>query len=412
MNTERTISKLSSAALALSLLALPTVASALSTNVVSDESWQVTDSTGAFVGLAQAVCLNDVAPPNCPATAPRFDYPGVAWAASHPGANWIWVANVDRYSDPAARTFTFTKSFYLCGTPMDGMIHVAADNEATVELNGRVVASATSNDAATDVPVSAADLRSGENVLRITVTNWDAGPDCQFYWCNPAGLVFWAEFSDALHAWPTCTLNGQTIEPPNSFAVSCPAGQEGSASQPCLCSESRAFFGAVNFSGCRVPATCFGERGGTFRVGEREFVSCAPGQNLNGPSLHTCRSDGTWDVALGRCEDPPVPEDFCLAADGTPYRVGEVEALSCSAPYIGTERRTCLAAGQWSPTEWACSLPAVGVGEWCGSSRSSPAVQAECPAGTECVSRRSRVCQGWWIFRTCTWIVSTDWYCQ
>ena len=35
-----------------------------------------------------------------------------------------------------------------------------------------------------------------------------------------------------------------------------------------------------------------------------------------------------------------------------------------------------------------------------------------CPAGETCMPRRSRVCDGWWIFRRCDYIQTIDWFCQ
>jgi hypothetical protein len=35
-----------------------------------------------------------------------------------------------------------------------------------------------------------------------------------------------------------------------------------------------------------------------------------------------------------------------------------------------------------------------------------------CPTGESCGPKRSRVCSGWWIFRSCDYIQTVDWFCQ
>lgn len=48
--------------------------------------------------------------------------------------------------------------------------------------------------------------------------------------------------------------------------------------------------------------------------------------------------------------------------------------------------------------------------QWCGDKYRGQV--ASCPAGQTCKARRYRVCEGWWIFRTCFWMQTVDKYCQ
>jgi hypothetical protein len=50
------------------------------------------------------------------------------------------------------------------------------------------------------------------------------------------------------------------------------------------------------------------------------------------------------------------------------------------------------------------------VPQWCGDKFIGQVSQ--CPGASSCRPIRSRVCEGWWIFRSCTYMQSVDWYCQ
>jgi len=47
---------------------------------------------------------------------------------------------------------------------------------------------------------------------------------------------------------------------------------------------------------------------------------------------------------------------------------------------------------------------------WCGDKPQGDVLS--CDAGAACLPRTSRSCSGWWIFRNCTTIQTTDFFCQ
>lgn len=47
---------------------------------------------------------------------------------------------------------------------------------------------------------------------------------------------------------------------------------------------------------------------------------------------------------------------------------------------------------------------------WCGDKSQGDVLT--CQTGTSCDSRRHTSCTGWWIFKSCTTLVTTNYYCQ
>ena len=160
-----------------------------------------------FVGSAQAVCLNQSVPPNCPADAVIYGYPA-GWRAdlsAIPGAVWSWAPGITGSTGPAELAkFYFAKGFVLTGHPTSGSVYLAADDFAELRVNGRVVGSIGS---ITDVGLAGqaqssltrfdvtAFLKPGYNYITIVGQNGPpsfsgiCGTICT-YAENPAGVVF------------------------------------------------------------------------------------------------------------------------------------------------------------------------------------------------------------------------------
>src|SRR5438132_503306 len=158
--------------------ALPIDARAVTVNIVSDTNWTVSDTNGSYLGNAQNVCLNAMAPSNCPAGATLYGYTiSARWTAnlsSIPGATWIWAPNITGATSPAANAeFTFQKEFYLCDVPQGGTISVAADNSAEVFLNGAPapVLTSASHLALSTVNIPSTSLFQGLNMIQVKVKN-------------------------------------------------------------------------------------------------------------------------------------------------------------------------------------------------------------------------------------------------
>jgi hypothetical protein len=179
-------------------IATPLAAQAVTFKIATDNTWTVLDATGAPLSApAQHVCLNANSP-NCPPGATAFGYPfAAAWLSSAPalaGAHWIWAPGVTSASNGAANArFTFQKEFYLCGAPRDAVVTLAADDSASVFINGgsTSVATTSSHSTVTTVTVPAANFVQGLNVIQVTVTNAGNPADCPGgeYRCNPAGFI-------------------------------------------------------------------------------------------------------------------------------------------------------------------------------------------------------------------------------
>lgn len=396
------------------LCAAPIGAYALPVSTVTDRNWLVLDTNMMPMGAAQPVCLNGSSPTSCPAAATRYGYPFSGWGADRsiiPNAEWIWAPNVTGTTGSAAgASFVFQQTVFLCGIPTGGWIRLAADDSAVVEVNGLVIGTSSRQDVLTYLSVPASALITGVNIIRVTVTNGPNPPSCTSgqYSCNPAGLVLGAYFEDALAAWPECAPG---VPAGTSAPRACQPGYDGAASQLCICSGGRAFWGPLDTSGCHPPPpppTCPGlDR--DYAIGEVENLVC-PSTPPIGNTSHQCRWDGTWDRELGTCAPPPPVT--CLGADGvTTYPVGATETLSCELPALGAPTRTCLESGQFGPTSGTCTVPTAGPNQSCGARDLVPPVRATCPAGTECRPRTTRVCDGWWIFQTCTTVQTVDFFC-
>ena len=398
------------------VVALLVVAQAFTYGIVSNNLWTVTDAQGNPLGPAQHVCLNSTSP-NCPPGATSYGYtPANAWTASIPGANWIWAPNITGTTTGAGNAeFTFESFFYLCDVPTGGTISLAADDSADVFLNYAItpIVTSTGFTSLSTVQVPASSLTRGLNNIQVKVRN---APGCASdeYQCNPAGFVLGASFTDPLKALPTCTgSNGITFSVGQFEPLPCPPGKTGSAARPCICppiGPVQGIWGPTDYSRCVAPpVTCTGNNGTIVNVGQTEPQPCP--SPLSGSASRTCQANGTWGPTdTSKCVAPPVT---CTGSAGTPFGVGTSETLPCPPGQVGSPplTRTCLSTGSWGPTTGICVLPTTCAGCKCGARDSTPPQTALCPSGTTCQSRRSQVCSGWWIFRTCDYIQTTDWFC-
>jgi len=355
---------------ALAVAALSAGARATTYNIVSDTHWSVTDSNGSPLGNAQNVCLNASAPVNCPgpANATLYGYTLPAWAASLPGAHWIWAPNITGTTSHAGNAeFTFEMDFWLCGNPArkGGTISVAADNSAEVFLNSVSVLTATSNSTPATVHIPASALHQGLNPIRVKVKNGPNPGDCttDTYQCNPAGLLFRASFEDELAKLPTCsdpnnkmqmTFSAGQFEP-----LDCPVDKPiGSAFQLCACFGNMGFW-AQPVSNCSAPppATCTGSDGTAVPVGTQDDT-CPPQTH----GFRVCSSNGTWDTSnctIDASAPPPPPPKM------------------------------------------------LNAGDVCGSSATGMSTPSACPPGTLCQSRRipPPPRPGWCIFFDFSWLI-------
>ena len=115
-----------------------------------------------------------------------------AWTSNIPGASWIW----DRFyvSLPQSlQTITVTKTFCIPGIPNTAFLSMAADDFATVSLNGNPGVCGNAYNTFIIVNQQNCDvqryLRPGKNTLVFEVTNFGVaaavtGSD------NPAGLLY------------------------------------------------------------------------------------------------------------------------------------------------------------------------------------------------------------------------------
>lgn len=190
----------------LTLFIVPSGAGAQTIGFASDSSWAVHDAADNPLGEAQAVCLNAFAPSPCPAGATQYGFSGGGWGANLaaiPGAQWIWAPGVTGGTQPAELTiYTFTKSFVLDGNASAATLFIAADDFASVRVNGSDVGSIGST---TDAGLAGAansnltpfDISSflsiGNNMIEIEGRNGVgafAGCSNCTYSQHPAGVVF------------------------------------------------------------------------------------------------------------------------------------------------------------------------------------------------------------------------------
>lgn len=175
----------------------------------SDSTWSVSQSNQEL-GAAITVCLNDVAPTNCPASATLYNYTGNGWdtdLSSIPGANWIWAPNItDQTPNASLDSYSFSKIVNLPVAPVTAQIFIACDDFASIYVNDVFVASIGSitdqNQAVLGQQLTSFNitdyLTAGDNVIRIDGQN---GPDAftgvtdPLYSENPAGVVFGGSIS-------------------------------------------------------------------------------------------------------------------------------------------------------------------------------------------------------------------------
>lgn len=191
----------------LSLLVIPPAVSAQIISFASDPSWQVRDAGDNPLGLAQAVCLNASSPSPCPSGATQYGFTGSGWGANLaavPGAQWIWAPGVTGATQPAElATYTFSQSFMLDGNASAATLFIAADDFASVRVNGMDVGSigSTSNfglAGAANSSLTAFDiapfLGAGSNMIEIKGQNgigaFAGGCSNCTYAQHPAGVVF------------------------------------------------------------------------------------------------------------------------------------------------------------------------------------------------------------------------------
>jgi sugar lactone lactonase YvrE len=159
----------------------------------SDPTWTVLDTGGSDVGLAQNVCLGPFQGFSCPPGATGYGYGGGGWTANLngiPGATWIWAPGITGATSGAdSGAYFFRKDFFLAGTPTSGSISIAADNSATVLVNGITAGSVNTQTALSTFDI-ASYLVAGRNTITIAAQNLPIGcPTCT-YQQNPAGVVF------------------------------------------------------------------------------------------------------------------------------------------------------------------------------------------------------------------------------
>jgi hypothetical protein len=114
--------------------------------------------------------LTRTAPPKPDAAVLRFDVP--AGSSIRPLARWIW--SNDLAASPPGEKLAFRTSFDLPSVPVHAVVVIAADNEATLFLNGREI---TSSPEWTEprMALVANDLRQGANRILVVAANGAAG---------------------------------------------------------------------------------------------------------------------------------------------------------------------------------------------------------------------------------------------
>lgn len=199
------------AAAALALAVAPAATLGTTTSVitfVSDTSWEVRDhTTNLSIGNAQAVCLNDTYPSNCPTGATVYGYAGGGWGANDesafgegfPSAQWIWAPEVDGTTTPAdGAVYWFRKTFTLPWEPTSASIRLAVDDQARVMITNSLVGDLALVDSsgafvsgnASPTTIDLTDrLVAGENTITIDARNGVICGQVCAYEANPAGLL-------------------------------------------------------------------------------------------------------------------------------------------------------------------------------------------------------------------------------
>jgi hypothetical protein len=204
------------------LLVLPPLASAngrvRTEDFGSDRNWLVftdiptsaTRQGPAFVGKAQRVCLNALAPSPCPSDATLYGWPGsIGWTADLtpiPDAKWIWAPGVTGATTPAddaQYVFAHDVSIPRRAVVAEAVIYVSADDMAAVYVNGALIGTVGSITNGADSLFAQNNLTrfaftgsvaGGRNVVAVVGTNGPARfggcPAACSYAQNPAGVVF------------------------------------------------------------------------------------------------------------------------------------------------------------------------------------------------------------------------------
>ncbi|NBT13427.1 MAG: DUF1549 domain-containing protein [Planctomycetia bacterium] len=115
--------------------------------------------------------LTNTAPPKTDAEVLRFEPPPGA-AAVQPAATWIW--SNDLAASPPGEKLTFRTTFELPADAVHGVIVFAADNEATVFINGKPTAK-SADWTRPVMEIVTSDLRKGPNEIVVTAANGTAG---------------------------------------------------------------------------------------------------------------------------------------------------------------------------------------------------------------------------------------------
>ena len=173
--------------------------STMTNTYVTDATWMT--SGGEESGPAVIECANP------------------AWTASIPNANWIWAPDViacvsGSPGNAPVETVGFTKVFNITGTPEGGTLLLAADNSATVTINGTTI-QGTTGDSSGATPynfqnVATVDITSylvtGTNTITINGTN--APYTCGTATCNPAGILASLTVTSSLSSTAWCKNGG------------------------------------------------------------------------------------------------------------------------------------------------------------------------------------------------------------
>ena len=163
-----------------------------------------TNPAAHVMGAAQDVCLDATHPANCPSDAVIYGF-GAGWGpdlSTIPFALWVWGPGVSPTGAADLKKFFFSRTLQFT-FPLDGQIHVAADDFAEVFVNGQSagsIGSVTDLSAAgmANAAVTTFDITDllfpGPNVITVAAQNGPATfagctPACT-YAQNPAGVIF------------------------------------------------------------------------------------------------------------------------------------------------------------------------------------------------------------------------------
>ena len=179
--------------------------------LASDINWDVYSNRSlertAYLGKAQRVCLNAANPEQCPPGALDYGHPRAPWAAHIDAcggnARWIWAPGIAAASAPAELAeYYFVNHVSVTNRPVAAQVHLAADDQGEVIVNGTAIGSVGST---TDVgpawasqsQPTAIDIANalvvGTNTITIRAANGSgAFTNCTncTYQQNPAGVAF------------------------------------------------------------------------------------------------------------------------------------------------------------------------------------------------------------------------------